>query len=202
MDTAEQVSTAEDGRARAYRSAGRIAKARMAAESPLDAEALRTVETSDIVVVSGAYDNPFLRGVIDERDDPQWWLEGSSYPIRILEPSRVEVLIESAELREKYGELPVAVLFPHGRGEVLHMISHYYLQRTELRGDRHGQAAAAYAGEKGLAIDSELAEGLAGLSVGDVESATTSTRFFANVVAAKKRKNRPSPDSDTAGASS
>lgn len=26
-----------------------------------------------------AHDNPFLKGVMDGRDDPRWWLEGSSY---------------------------------------------------------------------------------------------------------------------------
>ena len=81
-------------------------------------------------------ENPFLRGVIDPGEDPLWWLEASSYPIRVLDPA-VEVLLASTELQTKYGEAPVAVLFHHGQGEVFHMISHYYLQRTELREARH-----------------------------------------------------------------
>ena len=70
-------------------------------------------------------DSPYLQGVLDGADDPQWWLEGSSYPIRVLDPERVRVLIRSGELGEKYGECAVAVVFEFGKGEVFHMISHY-----------------------------------------------------------------------------
>lgn len=129
-------------------------------------------------------DNPFLRGVMDGADDPQWWLEGSSHPIRVLDPARVEVLISSRELGVRYGESPVAVLFRHGDGEVFHMISHYYLQRTELRTQRHAMKASAYASEKGVADGADLT----GLRVGDVESAATSARLFANIAAQKKRR--------------
>jgi hypothetical protein len=276
----------QDGRQRAYSAGARIARARLAAESPLDAAALERVTAADIIVVRGCYDhvervlevlevpftpidpehlpsirlqpeqllivncpgkvprqsigkiaefvaaggslfttdwalrhvvepafpgvlaynerptrddvvrvvvrphdNPFLAGVMDGRDDPQWWLEGSSYPIKILAPERVEVLIESRELADRYGEPAVAVLFRHGQGEVFHMISHFYLQRTELRGARHQQPAAAYAAEKGITPDAPTAAALDGLTLGEVESAQTSARFFSNIVARKMRRN-------------
>ena len=51
--------------------------------------------------------------------------------------SACKVLITSRELGEKYGERPVAVWFRWGEGDVFHMISHYYLQRTEERTARH-----------------------------------------------------------------
>ena len=133
-----------------------------------------------------ARDNRFLNGVLDGADDPQWWLEGSSYPIRILDPGRVEVLLTSREMADKYGEAPLAVLFGWGEGEVLHMVSHYYLQRTELRTERHKVSAVAYAAEKGVAPAPEMAD----LSLGDVESAQTSSRLLANWVAEKKRRGR------------
>ena len=136
------------------------------------------------------HDNPFLTGVMDGRDDPQWWLEGSSYPIRVLDP-KVSVLITSAELEGKYGEAAVAVTFPWGEGEVFHMISHYYLQRTELRTARHAGNAAAYAAEKGVAMPAEMVRNLC---VGDVESASTSARMLANLVAAKKRRHPRNED--------
>ena len=132
------------------------------------------------------HDNPFLQGVMDGADDPVWWLEGSSYPIRVLERERVDTLIASSELEAKYGEAPVAILFRHGEGEVFHMISHYYLQRTELRNRRHQQPATAYAAEKRVVFARSL--DVADLRVGDVESAATSSRFLANVLAAKKRR--------------
>lgn len=128
------------------------------------------------------HDNPFLRGVADPGEDPLWWLEGSSYPIRVLDPG-VRVLIASAELERRYGEAPVAVLFRVGEGEVFHLISHYYLQRTELRETRQRASASAYAAERGVEAD----EWMADLFAGEVETAASSSRFLANVVARRKR---------------
>ena len=146
--------------------------------------------TADDVVRIEVVDagNRFLAGVLDGRDDPQWWLEGSSYPIRVLAPERVEVLLTSREMGEKYGEAPVAVLFRHGEGEVFHMTSHYYLQRTELRTARHAAPAASYWSEKGVPLSPAAARAVDGLTLGDVESAASSARLFANVIAEKKRR--------------
>ncbi len=133
-------------------------------------------------------DSPYLQGVLDADDDPQWWLEGSSYPVRVLDDERVRVLIRSAELGEKYGEDAVAVVFAYGKGEVFHMISHYYLQRTELRTERHQRSAASYAAEKGGSIRESLWQEANLSSLGDVESAATSARMMANIVADKKSR--------------
>jgi hypothetical protein len=136
-----------------------------------------------------AQDNRFLTGVMGADDDPQWWLEASSYPIVIEDATRVEVLLTSSELEARYGEAPVAVLFKEGEGEVFHMISHYYLQRTELRSQRQSSAAVNWANEKGVALDGALIADMDGISLGEVESAGSSARLFANVVAQKKRRN-------------
>ena len=145
--------------------------------------------TGDEVVPIEVLDrtNPFLSGVMDGRDDPQWWLEGSSYPIHVVDRERVKVLIGSRELGRRHGERAVAVWFRHGEGEVFHMISHYYLQRTELRTVRHRRPAAEYFAEKGMAVPDDLRADLAGRSIGDIESATTSARMLANVIARKKQ---------------
>jgi len=132
------------------------------------------------------HDNPFLAGVMDDRDDPQWWLEGSSYPITVVDPARVNVLISSREMDRRYGEASIAILIPWGDGEVFHMVSHYYLQRTELRTDRHRLGATNYYAEKDMAVP--MGAELDGLSLGDLESAATSSRLIANVIARKKRK--------------
>jgi hypothetical protein len=135
-----------------------------------------------------AHDNPFLKGVMDGGDDPIWWLEGSSYPIVVLEPERVKVLISSRELRDRWGEAPVALTFRAGEGEVFHMISHYYLQRTETRTRRHRMPAAAFAAEKGMDWDATTVACAADLTLGEVQAASSSARLFANVVAEKKRR--------------
>jgi hypothetical protein len=127
-------------------------------------------------------DDVYVKGVMEGSDDPQWWLEASSYPIRILDPSRVQVLITSRELGARYGEEPVAVRFAWGEGEVFHMISHYYLQRTETRTVRHQAGAGAYFAEKGVAVGAEMAACLRDLTVADVESARSSSAFMSNIV--------------------
>lgn len=134
-------------------------------------------------------ENRFVAGVFEEGDDPVWWLEGSSYPIRILDPERVEVLITSAEMRDKYGEPAIAVLFAWGEGEVFHMVSHYYLQRTELRDERKRQPAAAWAASKGLSMSDATAREVEDMSFGDIEAAASSSAWMARVIADKKRRH-------------
>ncbi len=144
--------------------------------------------TGDEVVRIDIVDStsPYLQGVLDSDDDPQWWLEGSSYPIRILDTDSVRVLIRSKELGARYGNDPVAVVFEFGHGKVFHMISHYYLQRTELRNERHQQPAARYAASKGVSVSPKFAASAQDLTLGEVEGATTSARLLANIAAEKK----------------
>ena len=289
MEPNSPPNSGDAGRQRAYSAAAKIARARMAEEAPLDAEALARVTAADIIVVRGHYDhvelvlealempftpvepaqlpairlrpeqllvvncpgtvpgasirqiaafveaggslfttdwalrhviepafpgvlvysnrptaddvvrivvrpndNPFLNGVTDGRDDPQWWLEGSSYPITILDLARVDVLIESSELGAKYGETPVAVLFRHGQGEVFHMISHYYLQRAELRSERQqatGASSASYLASKAPAGPPPPgAYMLEEVAVGEAEAAYSSARLFANIAASARKR--------------
>jgi hypothetical protein len=140
-------------------------------------------------------DNIYLQGVLDGQDDPQWWLEGSSYPISIVDTERVKVLITSRELGEKYGESPVAVWFRWGEGDVFHMISHYYLQRTELRTQRHAGSAGTYFAEKGVAMSPAMTADVADLSLADVESAKPSAAFMSNVIIEKKRRQKRAEES-------
>jgi hypothetical protein len=135
-------------------------------------------------------ENIYLQGVLDGQDDPQWWLEASSYPISVVDRERVQVLITSRELGEKYGETPVAVWFRWGEGDVFHMISHYYLQRTELRTARHQAKASTYFEEKGVPVPVEMAADMDELCLSDVESAKPSAALMSNVIIEKKRRGR------------
>jgi gamma-glutamylcyclotransferase (GGCT)/AIG2-like uncharacterized protein YtfP len=148
----------------------------------------------DVVRIDVAdHDDPLVAGVLSDGDDPQWWLEGSSYPIRVESPD-VSVLIASRELKERYGEPAVVVRFPFGDGEVVHMISHYYLQRSETRTSRHAAPATAYLMEKASLIGDDAvkrASPLAyGLALADLETSATSARLLANVAARGKRRAR------------
>jgi hypothetical protein len=131
--------------------------------------------------------NRFLEGLVSPGEDPQWWLEGSSYPIEILDQKNVEVLITSREMAERYGEAPIAVTFNFGLGSVFHIVSHYYLQRSELRTARHEMPSTAYFAEKGLPLDGAMED----LPLGYAESAYNSASFIARVITSKKKGNAP-----------
>lgn len=85
-----------------------------------------------------------LAGFLDQEKDaaPVWWLEGSSYPIEILDKKKVKVLVRSEELKRRYKHDPVIISFEWGKGVVYHMISHFYLQRSETRTQKQGNSSS------------------------------------------------------------
>jgi len=149
--------------------------------------------TSDEVVRVDilAEEDPFLQSLIGPNDDPQWWLEGSSYPIEILNHKEVDILIKSKEIEKKYGESAVFVTFDYGKGKIYHMISHFYLQRAETRTARHAKSGAEYANEK-LNMDQYRKEkymnmGIDDANLSDVEAAYSSSSMM-NKILWDKRK--------------
>ncbi len=138
-------------------------------------------------------EDTILQSILDEQDDPQWWLEGSSYPIQILDPERVNVIVQSKELRERHGEAPVFVTFQYGEGQVYHMISHFYLQRSETRTARHAKPSSDYLYEKGVAAaDMEKFKEMGSdeFPTSDVESAYTSVAMIKAVMLKKKKQGK------------
>jgi len=138
-----------------------------------------------------AEEDPFLQSLIGPNDDPQWWLEGSSYPIEILNHKEVDILIKSKEIEKKYGESAVFVTFDYGKGKIYHMISHFYLQRAETRTARHAKSGAEYANEK-LNMDQYRKEkymnmGIDDANLSDVEAAYSSSSMM-NKILWDKRK--------------
>lgn len=135
--------------------------------------------------------NKFLEGLFQTEADPIWWLEGSSYPIIIKATDKVKVLVASREMKEKYGESPIVIMFHYGYGgTVLHMTSHYYLQKAELRTRRHMGTAKDYIKSEMAFSDKEaevLDEDLKDVSLGEAESAYTSTQFISNVIIEQQR---------------
>ena len=150
--------------------------------------------TSDEVVRVDilAEEDPFLQSLIGPNDDPQWWLEGSSYPIEILNHKEVDILIKSKEIEKKYGESAVFVTFDYGKGKIYHMISHFYLQRAETRTARHAKSGAEYANEK-LNMDEYREEkyknmGIENANLSDVEAAYSSSSMMNKILWDKKRR--------------
>lgn len=80
------------------------------------------------VTVDKNDDNLMSKMLLRKEGHPQWWLEGGSYPIKVLDPKRVNVLASSAQMGKRYGSSPVVVRFRWEDGEVIHVVSHFYRQ--------------------------------------------------------------------------
>lgn len=87
-----------------------------------------------ICASEGAKDKPLLKDVFNFTGEaPKWYLEERSYLFKVDDRAKekVEVLIESAEMKKKYGTECVAATFDYGRGRVLHIVSHLQQVSTD-----------------------------------------------------------------------
>lgn len=136
------------------------------------------------------HDDLMSNMLLREGAEPQWWLEGGSYPIKILDKKRVEVLASSPQMGKAYGASPVVVRFRWDDGEVIHVVSHFYRQ-VETRGPRVA-AKDAIDGVKSLnsAQKAAIKSSKAGeVNMGDLESSYAFQRMTTNLVVTKKKKN-------------
>src|SRR5205807_7147038 len=141
-------------------------------------------------------DNLMSRMLLRRAARPHWWLEGSSYPIRILNRNRVEVLAHSEEMRIRYGAAPVVVRFRWEDGEVIHVVSHFYRQ-LDARGPQvaTGKALDSYQGLTEKDKKELKAAPAAAAPAADVESSYAFQRMTANLVTGKQRRNKELEDS-------
>lgn len=148
-------------------------------------------ETGDEVVGIQVADSnhPLVNGFLpaSKHAEPQWWLEGSSHAIEIVNPEQVRVLIRSKILGEKYGSDAVLVTFNCGRGNVIHMISHFYLQRSETNNPRHQMSAKQYAMDINASpMVTNLVENRGqNLNYAQVQSSATSAQFIYNQISTR-----------------
>jgi len=90
-------------------------------------------------------DSPFLEGVFRPWSQPIYVLYGS-YLIEVLEPERVEVLMDSPECATTWGCGNLACWFPVGHGVILDSANHFDLQGLErVTGLRTAEDRMAYA---------------------------------------------------------
>ncbi|HVG92909.1 MAG TPA: hypothetical protein VND21_00565 [Planctomycetota bacterium] len=90
----------------------------------------------DVRPASAAMGHALLDGVLEGQEPMRWWLERSAHDVRVLDASRVTVLLEAPELgtpRWDRGSA-IAVTFEEGRGRVLHLVGHHYQQKSNLAG--------------------------------------------------------------------
>ena len=156
--------------------------------------------TADTHVALDATDKAADSTTADQQteEQPIWWLEGSSYPFRVTED--VEILLTSQELKQRYGSRLVAVRWTYGQGEVFHMISHLYLQRTELRSARSTATFKETAGTYGVTEDelSTLSDNLQTVTEGALKASLASSSFFYKILgSATKAKTGSEAGSST-----
>ncbi len=85
---------------------------------------------NDVVIVEpGDPDHPSVQSVFQDYVDLQWWLEIQAFPIKVEDPIRSRVLVDSLQMLSRYGSSAMMVEFPAGLGKVLHSTSHFYLQK-------------------------------------------------------------------------
>ena len=138
-------------------------------------------------------DDPLLEGFLEDGRDPLWWLETSSYPIEVLDSERVRVLMRSGEVGERLGCDPIVVTFDEGEGTVLHMMSHLYLQRGDVRDQRDAQPAIDYMVNDLQVGADELrgyAEQATDLNAAEVGAAMGKQRILTNQILASRKKAR------------
>jgi HEAT repeat protein len=88
---------------------------------------------NDVVVVEDAHPgHSFTKGIFDNVPAMKWWLEIQAFPLTVTWPERTDVLVDSAEMKKRYGSSPMAATFRWGLGKVQHSISHFFLQEEGM----------------------------------------------------------------------
>lgn len=94
----------------------------------------RSSTGNDVVVVeNAALGHELTDGIFGEVPALQWWLEIQAFPITIVYPERCNVIVDSSEMKERYGSSPMATEFRWGLGRVQHSLSHFYLQEEGMQ---------------------------------------------------------------------
>jgi hypothetical protein len=92
-----------------------------------------------------APDSPYLRGVFAGGVRPVYELQGA-WLIEVLEPERVEVLVDSPECADRWGGGNLAAWFRSGHGVVLDSVNHFDVQGLQMATHlREAEERQAYA---------------------------------------------------------
>src|SRR5262249_18418055 len=69
-------------------------------------------------------------------------------------PEHTDVLVDSAEMRQRYGSSPMAATFRWGLGKVQHSISHFFLQEEGMSAAQKPRDRMVFAADNlGLSLD-------------------------------------------------
>ncbi|MDJ0615218.1 MAG: hypothetical protein QNJ63_00500 [Calothrix sp. MO_192.B10] len=144
--------------------------------------------TGDEVISVEASLNSLWSDVVVLGADPQWWLEGSSHPIEVLNPDKVRIEASSHDLLQRYDAPVVAVSFDWGGGHVFHVISHFWCKRSRTLTPRHRNPCTDFL-EAGMKLSEDgiqrvLSKGgikADTLNFAQIQSAATATELIAQL---------------------
>jgi hypothetical protein len=137
----------------------------------------------------------WTKGVFEHVPALKWWLEIQAFPMLVAAPERVDVLVDSAEMRAKYGSSTMAVDFRFGLGRVQHSVSHFFLQEEGLVAESDPHARRIFAADhlgvplaalRGLAADGRLAGPLTEDVMRELAPHYSMFRLIVNVVKDKE----------------
>jgi HEAT repeat protein len=152
---------------------------------------------NDVVEVEAAEpEHPSLRGVFRDGVRQKWWLEIQAFPIRVDDPIRVTVLVDSLEMYTRYGQSAMMVEFPVGLGKILHSTSHFYLQKEGFATETDAARRRVFAADHlGLSVE-EIRELDAKGTFDDMQDTTPISRSYSmfhvlvNFIEEKRRIDR------------
>ncbi|MBI4612274.1 MAG: HEAT repeat domain-containing protein [Planctomycetes bacterium] len=108
----------------------------------------------DVVAIEPSSRDPLLAGVFAPHAQVKVWLEIQSFGIEIENPYATQVLVDSMELKQKYGLDTIYFSIEHGLGKAFHSMSHFFLQKEHLQSVRSEQELKVFAVDHlGLSVD-------------------------------------------------
>jgi hypothetical protein len=130
--------------------------------------------------------------------DPQWWLESSSHPIEIADANKVRIEAASHDLLARHQAPIVAVSFDWGKGQVFHVISHFWCKRSRSPTPRHLNPCTDFL-EAGMRLSESGIEKVLRdtksqpktVNFAQLQSAATATELVAQLCVGAVRGDRP-----------
>ncbi|MFO0600877.1 MAG: hypothetical protein U0228_36540 [Myxococcaceae bacterium] len=80
------------------------------------------------VKINGSNEDRGLLNALGGNAKEMWQVAGGGYPVKVLDPKRVKVLMESDRVEKLYGSGVIAVRFRWEDGQVIHVTGHFFTQ--------------------------------------------------------------------------
>lgn len=111
------------------------------------------------VKLSGSPEDRGLLSALGGNAKEVWQFAGGGMPVKVLDPKRVKVLMESEEAAKKYGSGVVAVRFRWEDGQVIHVTGHFFTQPGQTPEQISQSGARTFEQFSANVVESKQADG-------------------------------------------